>query len=422
MDTNRTNIHELFLRLVRLGIGRTDKSGFKFQDSGFKSVDWVALKALADRQGLTALVLDGLNTVHGEGFMVQGSMPQMLRLEWIGEVLQNYEARYKAYEKAIGSLAGWYNAHGFKMMVLKGYACSLDWPRPEHRPCGDIDIWLFGAQKEADEVLSHTDFTDYTDKIAGQARNEGFRVQNQSRIGELENRVVIDNSHHHHTVFEWEGFVVENHYDFVNVHAHRSSREMEGIFKVLGDFKNVDDNLNDNDKTNTNGTNITNVLVNGEKVYLPSANLHALFLIRHMVSHFAAAEISLRQVLDWAFFVEKHGKEIDWKWLEGLLEKYHMRDFYNCINAICVGDLDFEFNDNDNLNVDVDEELKDRVLGDILEPEWRATEPRGFFRRMVYKYRRWQGNAWKQKMCYTESRWSAFWSGIWAKMMKPASF
>lgn len=198
--------------------------------------------------------------------------------------------------------------------------------------------------------------------------------------------------------------MVENHYDFVNVHAHKSSAELEKVFKELG----KDDSFS--------------VEVTGEKVYMPSPNLHALFLIRHMVSHFAAAEISLRQVLDWAFFVEKHINDVDWKWLEGLLEKYHMRDFYNCINAICVGDLGFDFNDNDNLNVDVDEELKDRVLGDILEPEWRAAEPRGFFRRMVYKYRRWQGNAWKQKMCYTESRWSAFWSGIWAKMMKPASF
>ena len=336
-------------------------------------------------------------------------------------------------------------------------------------------------------IKGHTDITENTDEIAGQARNEGSRVQNQSRIRELENRVVIDNSHHHHTVFEWEGFTVENHYDFVNVHAHKSSREMEGIFKVLGDFKNVDDNLNDNLNDNDNygspdgskfqenlnqnlsrieelenpdlltskdledskrvsgfkfqvssssrirelenselltaeGTNITNVLVNGEKVYLPSANLHGLFLMKHMVSHFAAAEISLRQVLDWAFFVEKHGKEIDWEWLEGLLEKYHIKEFYNCINAICVEELGFdslELRVKSLESVDSVEfkSLKDRVLGDILEPEWTAAEPRGFFRRVAYKYRRWQGNAWKQRLCYSESRTEMFWRGLWAKVI-----
>ena len=39
------------------------------------------------------------------------------------------------------------------------------------------------------------------------------------------------------------------------------------------------------------------------------------------------AEITLRQVLDWAFFVEKHGSEVDWTWLSKLLEDYNMTVF-----------------------------------------------------------------------------------------------
>lgn len=212
----------------------------------------------------------------------------------------------------------------------------------------------------------------------------------------------IDSSHHHHTVFEWMGFSVENHYDFVNVYAHKSSRELEKVFKELG----KDDSHS--------------VEVRGERVYLPSPNLHALFLIRHMVSHFAAAEISLRQVLDWAFFVEKHTKEVDWEWLMPLMEKYHMIEFFNCINGICVEDLGFSSTIFP--YVQYLPELKQRVLNDILEPAYCSAEPSGLIKRIIYKYRRWQGNAWKQKMCYGESRWSAFWMGIWAKMLKPASF
>lgn len=99
-------------------------------------------------------MLDGLNVVHDSGLLVHGSISQMLRLQWKGEVMQNYEVRYQEYEKAISSLAGFYNQHGFKMMVLKGYACSLDWPNPKHRPCGDIDIWQFGKQAEADRLIT----------------------------------------------------------------------------------------------------------------------------------------------------------------------------------------------------------------------------------------------------------------------------
>ncbi len=120
--------------------------------------------------------------------------------------------------------------------------------------------------------------------------------------------------------------MVENHYDFVNVHVHRSSRELEGIFKSLvfrvESLESVD---------------------SGEfKVNFPPANLHALFLVRHMVSHFSGASMSLRQVLDWGFFVRAHHEEVDWKWLVGVLEKYHMKEFFDCVNAICVEDLGFD--------------------------------------------------------------------------------
>lgn len=353
-----------FLSLVRMGIGHS---------SALPDVlDWQAIKTLADKQGLTAVVVDGI-----EQLPDTKRPPKELLLQWIGEVFQSYENCYKLYLRAIAELAGWYNAHGYKMMVLKGYACGINWPKPEHRPCGDIDIWLFGKQKEADAALG------------AWLKNQGSRTE-------------IDNSHHHHTVYEWHGFTVENHYDFVNVHAQKSSAELEKIFKQLGQ-----------DDSHA-------VEVNGGKVYLPSPNLHALFLIRHMVSHFAAAEITLRQVLDWAFYVEKYTKEVDWKWLDQMLVKYHMKEFVSCINAICVEELGFL--------VDIFPAaqivpaLKERVLEDILDPKYTAAEPEGFFPRVIYKYKRWQGNAWKQKMCYGESRWVMFWTGIWAKILKPASF
>ena len=62
---------------------------------------------------------------------------------------------------------------------------------------------------------------------------------------------MIDSSHHHHTVFYWRDFMVENHYDFVNIHSHKSNRKIETILKKLGQ-----------DESHS-------VEVYGEKVYLP---------------------------------------------------------------------------------------------------------------------------------------------------------
>lgn len=278
----KNDIKEAFLGLLKLGLSHRSEP---LQVCG----NWNEIRVLSERQGLSAVVLDGIEC-----------LPEIKRpskealLEWIGEVLQGYEYRYEHYRRAIGELAGFYNDHGFKMMVLKGYASSLDWPNPKHRPCGDIDIWLFGKQKETDALL---------------VKEKGFKV---------------DTSHHHHTVFDWCGFSVENHYDFVNVYAHKSSAVLEKVFKELG----ADD------------------------------------------SH----------------FVEVLGFPVD---------------IFPAVKIV--------------------RELKERVLEDILDPEYTAAEPKGFFPRVIYKYKRWQGNAWKQKMCYNESRWKYFWLGIWAKILKPTS-
>ena len=387
----QSDFKELFLTLVRLGINHQSIPGFNSQFSSY--VDWIQLKALADQYGLSAVVLDGLNEVSKSNSQLSAracslsserTLNSQLKLSWIGEVMQSYEQRYVQYENAIASLAGWYTQHGYKMMVLKGYACSLDWPKPEHRPCGDIDIWLFGQQREADAALASWF------KVLAEASDQGRTHDPNFKI---------DKGHHHHTVFEWQGFTVENHYDFLNVHHHKSNVEMEAILKDLG----KDDSHF--------------VELHGEKVYLPSANLHALFLLRHSMSNFASTGFQLRQLLDWAFFVEKHGEEIDWDWLESQLEHFGMKKLYDVFNAICVGDLGF----NVKLfpNVQFQPELKDRVLNDILSPEFSERESGVFFSRAVFKYRRWKANEWKHELCFNDSLWSAFWSGVWGHLMKP---
>ncbi|MBO7110324.1 MAG: nucleotidyltransferase family protein [Bacteroidaceae bacterium] len=351
------NSQDAFLNIVRLGISH--------YASCFKGdIDWNVIQALAEQQGLSAIIVDGV-----EQLPDNQRPPKELLLQWIGETLQGYEYRYDLYKRAIAELASFYNLHSYKMMLLKGYGCSLNWPKPEHRPCGDIDIWQFGQQKEADALL---------------AKEKGKE---------------IDNSHHHHSVFNWRDFMVENHYDFINVHHHKSNIELEKVFKEL---ESDDSHFVD---------------VNGEKVYLPSPNLNALFLLKHSMNDFTSFSMTLRQVLDWAFFVEKHTNEIDWEWLKEQLEKFHMKDFFNCINAICVEDLGFPVEIFK--TVQFVPGMKERVLDDILCPSFTAAEPRGLIKRLVYKYRRWKGNEWKHQMCYNESRWSSFWYGAWGHLLKP---
>lgn len=352
---------DTFLSLVRLGIGNASTVRLP------KDVDWNALEDLAARHGLSAVIVDGI-----ERLPDSQKPPKPVLLQWIGETLQGYEYRYEQYCKAIAGLASFYNKHGFRMMLLKGYACSLDWPRPNHRPCGDIDIWQFGQQKEADAAL--------------EARFKGVK---------------IDNSHHHHSIFYWQDFMVENHYDFIDVHHRRSGPKLEAIFKELGqdDSHSID--------------------LCGEKVYMPCVNLHALFLVYHTMLHFTSTEMNIRQILDWGMFVKSHTNEIDWDWLLGLVAEFHLCDFLNILNAICVEELGFDpsiFR-----GVKYSPELKERVLRDTFEPEFSGREPAGFLHRIWFRYRRWKSHEWKHKICFEESMWSIFWGSVWSHILKPGS-
>lgn len=351
----------IFLSLVGLGIGHNT---FTLTDEQCKTIDWKEIQVIAMQQGLAAIVIDGIET-----------LPETLRppkgllLEWIGQVLQEYEHRYELYRRAIAEMASFYNAHDLKMMVLKGYSCSLDWPKPEHRPAGDIDIWLFGEYKKADALIT---------------KEKGIKVNTDE---------------HHHTVFYWKGFMVENHFDFINVHHHKSNVQIEKVLKSLGE----DD------------SHFVDIL--GEKVYIPSPNLHALFLLRHAIIEFAACGLNFRQVLDWAFFVRKHGDKVDWEWLYSVLDEFHMREFFNAINAICVENLGFDSKDYPYIL----SSIKEKVLNDLFYPDFDGGKPPKLLSRIIWKIRRWKANKWKHQLCYNESMWSTFWCGVWSHLLKPSS-
>ena len=364
MSSDLCKQRDTLLTLIRLGIGHP-------VTILPESIDWEAMRAMAAEQGLSAIVLDGAQSLTDRGALNEGrAMDVKLKKQWIGSVIQNFEWKYEEYRKCLGQLARFYNEYGFKLMVVKGYGLGLNYVRPEHRPYGDIDIWAFGKFKEADAALAK------------------------------ELSIPVEKAHHHHTTFSFNGYLVENHYDFLNVHYGHGNEELEKILKDLA----KDDSHR--------------IEIDGQTIYLPSANLHALFVLRHTMSHFASTGMNLRQVLDWGFLIQKHGEEIDWPWFLRVLKEYRMKDFFDCLNAICVSELGFDVSVFPRFQFDV--AMKDRVLNDTLCREFDGPVPHNFFRRIVFKYRRWQANAWKQNLCYGDSRFKSFWTGIWSHLLKPS--
>lgn len=349
---------------------RSSLFGAEINEAMYRSLsaeEWMQLFRFSAKQGVLAIVYDVVS-----GLPADCQPPRNIRLQWALSV-EAIENRYHKQKRLIEKLAQFYTEHGIRMMLLKGYGLSTYYPVPEHRECGDIDIWLYGEQQRADELLS---------RLKG---------------------VDIDEDKHHHTTFVIDGILVENHYDFLNVHAHPSNRQIEIELQRLSREEES-----------------TIIEIGDQTVYLPSANLNALFILRHAASHFAAAEISLRHILDWVLFVKNNSSDVNWQWLCKIAKEQNMDKFLNALNAISIAYF--------GLDSDIipkfkrDDELEHRVFNDILSPEFLEQMPeRGFVKRLIYRYRRWWANRWKHRIVYREGLLRTFFVQIYSHLLKPKS-
>lgn len=346
---------EVVLVLIRMVV-----SG-KRQDID-NNVDWNKVFEIATEQGVLGLCFNAIEMLSID------QRPDMENLmEWIG-LVSVMESTYERHISAIQNLSSFFNGHGIKMMVLKGYGLSLFWSSPNRRPVGDIDIYTFGKCKLSDKLI-----------------REKFNIQ-------------IDDSHEHHTCFKFMNFTVENHYDFVNTRTKESSRDIEIYLKQMSN----DSCLN---------------FIGDVSVYLPSCQFNSIFLIRHLGQHFAGAEATLRQILDWGFFIQCNHDSIDWGWTQNVLQKVGTIDFFHMINSICVDYLGFQ--EDSFPKIKRNNELERRIFRDILSPEFSEEKPNGGKMKVVfYKTRRFFANKWKRQLVFKEDIFYQFFYGTLAHLRR----
>ena len=355
------------LDLLKVALGRASVASVP------EGLDWDVLFQLSSRQGVSPMVYDGIQRL---GI----PMDEVIRYKWIGMV-GYHESRYARYIASMARLADFYRAQGAAMMVLKGYGLSLNYPIPNHRPMGDLDIYLTS--------LNGTPAGKNLYKVGDKALKEIFGIK-------------VDDSHHHHSVFHFEGIMVENHYDFINTYAHYSSRMAERYLKEWVQECPIPHELN------------------GVPIQLPPCTFNALFILRHSASHFAAINMPLRHILDWTLFVEHHGHEIDWNRLMPVLEKLNLLRFCAVINTIGV--RFFGFDENIFPVLTDDDSLVQRVLEEVLSPGFSEQEKGSLTSALWVKPRRWWHNRWKNRLCYSDSLVSTFVHSFHAKIVKPDHF
>lgn len=366
------------IELIRIGAGVLTNANTV--GNTYVETDWEDAFVLAQEQDLVGLAYDGLLKVYE--MPAQYTVPsKSLRLRW-GSAVYLQEQVYAKHRKVINGIARWSNRSGIRTLLLKGQGLSLYYPVPEHRSCGDIDLYF--CQKVGDQWVCKQDEVD---------------CMFEEALG-----VKPENEKHHHSVLHYDGVTIENHYDFVNVHSHLSNRQVESELKALAA---TEETLFDSNNAEF-------------EWHRPGPMLNAIFLMRHAAGHFAAEHISLRHLMDWAFFVRTEYARIDWQKLHQLAESFGCLRFIRAFNYLCVELL--------GIGRDVfgptygNEALSDaqRLLDDMLTPvDFHIDDSKSLLFDIPSRWKRWSSNRWKYRMVYRENDLVSFFYLLWGHLVKP---
>ena len=288
-----------FLSLLKLGIGTSKASDKESQKLLSLSMqEWQEVMALEERQAVLAIAVDGLQVLieaHKGRIVAQNENLeewQLWLLENIGQLTQ-YEMMNQQQKKVIADLSEIWAAEGIPIMVFKGQANAALYPKTEHRAVGDIDCWLFGDAEKGDEIAK------------GHGADVSFDWYRHSKIS-------------------YKGETIENHRVMSHTRGNKKKQLMESDLRELA-----------NDNLNFIG-----------KAIRPSAQFNACFLTYHGLHHFLSEGLRMKQILDWAMFLQKEQDKVDWNAYWDFCKKYKLEKFATLMAYIAAKYLGVETNTN----------------------------------------------------------------------------
>lgn len=306
---------------------------------------WTELYRLAARQGVLAIVYDVISQQPKEL-----QPPRNLNIQWALSV-DNIHNYFSAQYKAADDLAELFKSNGIQMLVMKGLSLARYYPKPYDRECGDIDIYSFDNFAKSNEII----------------KNEGIE---------------IDFHHEKHAVFRCDGVLIEHHETFLNVHTK--------VGKILNDYL-------------LEVCTSDNCMSMGSMLY-PNADFNAVFLLRHMTSHFSQEGITLRNIIDWALFLANDGQHINRAKYVELLHQTGMVISFNVFTAVSADVLGVDFSEY--YIGKPDAKLTERVEETILATKLHSEAKYKFVKRFYKKTCRLFFNRWQYRQLLPDKFWS----------------
>jgi hypothetical protein len=220
--------------------------------------DWEALYQLSFEQTVVPLVTDGINRLPAAFLPAD---PERLD-PFLGDLMATAQ-RNRQLDSFIPGL--FQALQGIPVVLIKGQALAQDYPDPERRQPGDIDLLLLPSS--------------YADAKA-------ILLPKATKVLEEEPGIW-------HQGMRFRSIEVEVHGSISTLMSRKLDRKLAALLEEQFD-----------------GRPFPQVSIGGVGIPVPDADFNAVYVFVHFLHHYWAGGVGLRQFVDWMTFVSVHKRDI----------------------------------------------------------------------------------------------------------------
>lgn len=258
---------KMLLSLLKCGLNDDTKVNAELF-KGRTDEDWVRMYNLGHNNAVTPILLEGLE-----------KSPEINAPKEVIEAMQETDMYAKRYhmkqERVLGEVMNISAKKGIDVVPIKGIGFSLNYPNPQRRFGGDIDVFTF---------KHGTDFSEPENNMT-KVFDEIFEKRG----------IDVKKTNPKHSEFEYRGMPIENHRTFVDVKNR---------------YLHVPDALKINNYLLKHLKPTEQTLPMGTKILTPSKEFNTVFLAYHSMTHFIGSGINFHHLADWAVHIKKNGLKV----------------------------------------------------------------------------------------------------------------
>ena len=309
--SHELNINALFA-LVRIGLWGHTETTETTERISLEKVDWDEVLRLAQEQGVTGLVAQGIENLNAN---LNFKVPQEVVLQFVGATLQ-MEQRNKTMNSFIAETVEGLRKEGIYTLLVKGQGIAQCYEKPLWRPSGDVDFFL-----------NNDDYEKAIAFLAPLASNSKPERRYSKEIGFYINQFLVEL---HGTLRTGLSTRVDKVIDDVQREVFYEGKVRSTQFQVSS--SKFQEGQNDN--ANLNGASQGSKSV---QVFMPGVDEDLFLVFTHFIKHFyKEGGVTLRQLCDWCRLLWTYKDKVNASLLEKRLRKAGLMAEWRAFAVVAV--------------------------------------------------------------------------------------